>query len=78
MANRIEAAVAGEASNEPAAALAVRQRFIREADECGLIATPANSKYNELVQEAARLSILNDGRTAVIDWAAAEPAVKLQ
>lgn len=78
MANRIEAAVAAEASNEPAAALAVRQRFIREADECGLIATPANSKYNELVQEAARLSILNDGRTAVIDWAAAEPAVKLQ
>jgi hypothetical protein len=33
-----------------------------------VIATPANSRYNELVIEAGRLSILNGGREAVIDY----------
>ncbi len=33
-----------------------------------VIATPANSRYNELVIEAGRLSILNDGHEALIDY----------
>jgi hypothetical protein len=41
--------------------LAQRQAMIRETDEQGLIATPANSSSNELVTEAARLSILTEG-----------------
>jgi D-galacturonate reductase len=44
------------------ASLAERQRRIREADAKGIIATPANSKSNELVVEAARASILDGGR----------------
>lgn len=59
----IEQAVAG--LDEPNA-LARRQAMIREADEKGIIATPANSSANELVTEAARLSILNEGRMARI------------
>ncbi|MFA6665989.1 MAG: Gfo/Idh/MocA family oxidoreductase [Armatimonadota bacterium] len=42
-------------------ALLNRQEIIREADEKGIIATPANSYINELVVEAARMSILRDG-----------------
>jgi hypothetical protein len=38
-----------------------RQQFIGEADEKGIIATPANSYINELVVEAARMSITADG-----------------
>jgi hypothetical protein len=57
---RIEAESAGLA---PAAALERRRAIIREIDETGLLATPANSATNELVVEAARLSILADG-----DW----------
>ena len=44
--------------------------FIEQADEAGLLATPANSRYNELVIEAGRLSIVNGGREAVIDYEA--------
>jgi predicted dehydrogenase len=43
-----------------------RQEMIREVDEQGIIATPANSSINELVTEAARLSILADGAWAKI------------
>ena len=35
--------------------------MIAEIDRQGIIATPANSYINELVVEAARLSILRDG-----------------
>lgn len=42
-----------------------RQGVIAEIDKQGLIATPANSAFNELVTEAARHSILNDG--AIVD-----------
>ena len=45
------------------AALTKRRSLIREVDTTGIIATPANSYINELVVEAARLSILADG-----DW----------
>ena len=37
-------------------------------DNKGLIATPANSAYNELVTEAARLSITNNGRNVRIRY----------
>jgi hypothetical protein len=56
-----------EAENLPAAeSLARRQAILREVDAKALIATPANSNSNELVTEAARLSILHDGRMARI------------
>lgn len=45
-----------------------RREFIRNVDRKGLIATPANSYINELVVEAARLSILNDGEMAQIHY----------
>jgi len=35
---------------------------LREIDAAGLLATPANSRHNERVIEAARRSILDDGR----------------
>ncbi|NTV84953.1 MAG: hypothetical protein HGA23_11755, partial [Bacteroidales bacterium] len=65
MAHRIENEVAdlGEAES-----LAKRRAIIKEVDEKGIIATPANSYINELVVEAARLSILNNGETAVIEY----------
>ncbi len=37
------------------------ERELRAIDDQGLIATPANSRYNEAVIEAARRSILNNG-----------------
>ncbi|MBI1788345.1 MAG: Gfo/Idh/MocA family oxidoreductase [Acidobacteria bacterium] len=45
-----------------------RPALLRSIDEAGVMATPANSSYNELVMEAGRLSILNDGREAVIEY----------
>ena len=44
------------------ASLARRRKRIKEVDARGIIATPANSKTNELVVEAARASILDGGR----------------
>ena len=51
--------------------LAARQRFLKEIDAAGIMATPANSSYNELVIEAARESILNGGKTVEIEPQAA-------
>ena len=48
--------------------LAARQGMIEEIDGEGIIATPANSSYNELVIEAGRLSITNGARPAVIEY----------
>ncbi len=42
--------------------LARRRQLLKEYDEAGVMATPANSRYNEQVIEAARESILNGGR----------------
>ncbi len=42
--------------------LARRQELLREYDQAGVMATPANSRYNERLIEAARESILNGGR----------------
>jgi D-galacturonate reductase len=47
-------------------ALAKRREAIREVDKRGIIATPANSSMNELVVEAARMSILGDGAAVKI------------
>ncbi|HOK80646.1 MAG TPA: Gfo/Idh/MocA family oxidoreductase [bacterium] len=43
-----------------------RRKMIEEIDNKGIIATPANSFINELVVEAGRMSILNDGRPVKI------------
>jgi D-galacturonate reductase len=39
-----------------------QQKILREFDAAGIMATPGNSSYNELVIEAARESILNEGK----------------
>jgi D-galacturonate reductase len=41
--------------------LSRRQQMLRELDAQGIMATPANSSYNERVLEAGRKSILNGG-----------------
>jgi len=56
--HRIENQVCGLSESE---SFEKRQRLIREVDAKGIIATPANSSVNELVVEAARLSIAADG-----------------
>ncbi len=58
--------------NAEGANLAERQRLLREIDAAGIMATPANSSYNEQVIEAARESILNGGRLVEIRNAAAK------
>ena len=65
MAHKIESEV--QALSE-AESLKKRQEIIREVDKKGIIATPANSYVNELVVEAARLSILNDGDVVIIKY----------
>ncbi len=52
-----------------------RRRIIREIDEKGIVATPANSSINELVTEAVRMSILAEGKPVLIDWSGI-PAVR--
>ena len=49
-------------SLNPEKALYLRREIISNIDIKGLIATPKNSSYNELVSEAGRLSILNEGK----------------
>ena len=56
------------ASTREKEALSRRRDMIKAVDDKGLIATPANSYINELVVEAARLSILNDGDMAEITY----------
>lgn len=48
--------------------LSRRREMIREVDKKGIIATPANSFINELVVEAARISILKDGQNVDIEY----------
>jgi len=54
-----------------------RLKIIEEIDRKGIIATPANSFINELVVEAGRLSILNNGRPVKILYEP-EPHVKFR
>jgi predicted dehydrogenase len=51
---------------EGEAAVAERRQRIAAIEQAGIIATPANSRYNELACQAARLSILNDGHEVEI------------
>lgn len=66
---------AGESADR-AEALAARQRALADIDARGLLATPASSYINELVTEAARLSIAAQGRYAEIIYEPS-PAVRL-
>ncbi len=59
------------------AALEARRACLDQIDGRGLLATPANSSINELVTEAARLSIVRDGMPAVIEYGDS-PAVRLR
>ena len=72
--HRVESAGAGL---DDAAAREARRRVLRAVDEAGLLATPVNSSVNELAAEAGRLSILNAGHTARIDYAGPAPRVHL-
>ena len=57
--------------------LAARRKILREIDAEGVLSTPANSSYNELVIEAGRMSILNGGRPVVIEYGK-KPGVKFK
>jgi hypothetical protein len=48
--------------------LSARQALLDDIDARGLVASPKNSSYNELVMEAGRKSILNQGREVVIEY----------
>ncbi len=48
--------------------LSKRQELIDRYDAEGIMATPTNSSYNELVVEAGRKSILSGGREVAIDY----------
>jgi hypothetical protein len=63
--HRMENAVAGL---EEEAAIVKRREIIREIDAQGLVATPGNSFINELVVEAARISILNGAAPVSIHY----------
>ena len=65
MAHRIENGVAGMNGDE---SLARRRAIITETDDRKIIATPANSSTNELVMEAARMSILANGDRVGIEY----------
>jgi len=67
--NILKAMAASEGVDEKAG-LAARQKLIQQFDKDGVMATPKNSAYNELVMEAGRLSILNNGREVEITYGA--------
>ena len=71
---RAESETEGQPDKE---ALANRQKILKEYDDTGVMATPANSSYNELVIEAGRLSIMNGGKEAVIEYGG-KPGVRLR
>ena len=53
-------------------ALRKRRELLGQMDEAGIMATPANSRFNELVLEAGRLSLLSGGRQVSIGYAPPE------
>jgi len=61
----IEAETAGLPGDE---SLHARRTLLKACDDEGLLATPANSAFNELVMEAGRKSILSGGREVVIEY----------
>ncbi|MHA1792872.1 MAG: Gfo/Idh/MocA family protein [Promethearchaeota archaeon] len=64
--NAIHSIVEKTSGLDESKALSTRQKLLKEIDERGIIATPANSSLNELVSEAARLSISHDGKPVKI------------
>ena len=56
-----------EVESAPAAE---RPALLAAIDEAGVMATPANSRYNELVIEAGRASIVSGGREVAIEYGA--------
>ncbi len=64
----VEAIVEAAAHVRQSDSLEKRREAIDVIDRRGLLATPANSSINELVIEAARWSIMHDGRYAAIDY----------
>jgi len=73
----IEKLVEGALRVKQCETLEDRQKVLNTIDEEGILATPQNSFYNELVVEAGRLSILNDGKPAVIEYGDT-PSVRLK
>lgn len=53
---------------EKGGGLSSRQEMIKKIDGEEIVATPANSSFNELVIEAGRMSILNGGRAVTIKY----------
>jgi predicted dehydrogenase len=49
--------------------LEARRTFVKRVDDEGIMATPRNSAFNELVMEAGRMSILSGGREVEITYA---------
>jgi hypothetical protein len=45
-----------------------RAAMLKEMDGAGVVATPANSRFNDLVMEAGRQSILNSAREVRIEY----------
>lgn len=64
----IEALVEAALRVESGSDLRARRAIIKEIDAEGVLATPANSAYNELVIEAGRMSIVNGGRPVEIQY----------
>jgi predicted dehydrogenase len=58
---RSVAYIAERASEMQGLALDARRALLKQWDDAGIMATPANSRYNEAVVEAARKSIQQDG-----------------
>jgi len=54
--------------NEAGESVDARREQIQKIDQTGILATPANSAINELVTEAARHSILNNGVAVDIEY----------
>ncbi len=73
-ASRINSVSEGLSSSD---ALEKRQSLLAEYDKEGIMATPANSSFNELVIEAGRASILNNGQPYVIEYGES-PCVKVK
>jgi predicted dehydrogenase len=64
-AKQVNAAATGLTGDD---AVSARRHAIEKIDEQGLLATPANSWINELVTEAARISIAEAGQPVTIDY----------
>ena len=69
--------IEAEAESNPEQAHEIRLQKKEEVNKKGLIATPENSFINELVHEAARASILNDGDMVYIEYEP-EPRIRMK